>query len=150
MKAKLISVLGVAAILATTLPVLAQTTSTGSGHGDATSTPPRFDAVCMQTAVDKRDSAIISAWDVYSAAVKSALSARKDALKSAWGITDAKERRAAIKKAWADFSSAVRQARKDFNSARKSAWKTFMADRRACGTGAVREDNSSERNDAAL
>lgn len=149
MNRKLISTLGVAALLATALPALAQTTSTGSGNSTSTTGNPRFDAVCMQNAVDKRDGAIINAWDIYSAAVKSALSARRSALKAAWGLSTAKDRRMALSQAWKDFNSAMNQARKDLNSARKSAWKAFMADKRACGPGA-REDNSGERNDKNL
>jgi hypothetical protein len=62
-----------------------------------------MDAACAQTAVRTRDDALIAA-----------LTARRDALVTAWGMTDVKERKTAIKAAW-----------KTYHSARKSAWKTF-------------------------
>ncbi len=108
----------------------------------ATPTPPttpRVDLPCMQTAVEKRDNAIISAWDALSASIKTALETRRDALKSAWGISDPKERRKAIKKAWTDFSKAKKESARTFNQARKAAWKQFRTDAKACRATATNE-----------
>lgn len=41
--------------------------------------------------------------DAYVAAIKTALTARKDALKAAWLITDKTQRRSALKTAWKNF-----------------------------------------------
>lgn len=87
---------------------------------------------CVQTAVEKRDNAVISAFDAFSASAKTALEARRDALKAAWGITDKKQRRAAIKKAWNDFGFATKTARKTFNKARLVAWAQYAKDGKAC------------------
>jgi len=103
---------------------------------DATNTAtttPTFDPVCMQNAIEKRDTALIVGIDAYVAAIKTALTARKDALKAAWLITDKTQRRSALKTAWKNFRTARDQARKDWKSAKRTAWKTFYADRKACG-----------------
>lgn len=87
---------------------------------------------CMQTAVTKRDNAIISAFDAFSASAKTALTARRDALNAAWGIANRKERKAAIKKAWDDFKNATKTARRTLNQARETAWRQFKTDALAC------------------
>lgn len=97
-----------------------------------TKEPVAFNPACVITAVEKRDNAIIAATDTFSAAVKTALTTRRDALKTAWGLTDRKERRAALKAAWKAYKDAVVKARKDLNAAKRAAWKQWDKDRRAC------------------
>jgi hypothetical protein len=116
----------------------------------ATTTPSIIDLACMQTAVEKYDNAIIAAWDKRSADVKTALQTRRDALKSAWGIQDKKERRAAIKAAEKAYRTAIAQARKTFKSERQAAWKQFIIDRRACGPEAAVDDATTYGLDASL
>lgn len=93
----------------------------------------KLDLACMQTSVEKRDNAIIAAWDKFTPAIKTALETRKTALKSAWTNTDKKARREAIKKTWTDYRDAVKTTRKTFNSERKAVWKTFNVERKSCG-----------------
>lgn len=99
-----------------------------------------LDSACMQAAVDKRETAIIAGVDAYSATVRLALSARKDALKVAWGIADAKERRMVLKKVWKDFKVTSEKARKDFKLAKRAAWDQFNRDRKACGSSGASDD----------
>src|SRR3989344_5984228 len=89
-----------------------------------------IDLACMQTAVDKRDSAIIAGVDAYHTAVKTALETRKTSLKAAWGITDRKERRAALKTAWRAYRTALKGARKGLHTSKNAVWAAFKADRR--------------------
>jgi uncharacterized membrane protein len=107
----------------------------------ATSTPSNstVDLACMQAAVEKRDNAVISAWDTLSASIKTALQTRRDALKAAWGISNSKERRKAIREAWANFAKSKKEASKIFNQARKEAWKQFRNDAKACRATATNE-----------
>lgn len=101
------------------------------------------DLACVQTAVEKRENAIISAFDTQSSVVKTALSARKDALKAAWAITDQKERHVAIKKAWSDFTVTAKKAKTQLRKDRDSAWETFRQDIKACkATNAVSEESA--------
>ena len=93
---------------------------------------PAYDGACMQAAVDKRDTAIIAAFDKYAASVKSALETRRSALKDAWGKPTPKERRAAIKAAWAAYRKSVRGARQQLNKDKRAVWKQFRLDAKAC------------------
>jgi len=104
---------------------------------------------CMQTAVETRDTAIISALDTYAATAKSALTARKDALKAAWAIADRKERRTAIKAAWDTYRKAIKEARSTFKASRKTAWDTFKAASKVCKP-AKTQDMSNQSVDNSL
>lgn len=105
---------------------------------------------CMQAAVEKRDNAVIAAVDVYYGAVKTALQVRRDALKAAWGIANAKDRRAALRQAWDAFKSSHKAAAKALNQARKDAWKQWKADAKACRVPGAEEPGGGEGVDARL
>lgn len=102
---------------------------------------PVVNGACMASAVDKRDSAIISAVDSYSSSVKSALSTRRNDLKAAWGKTNVKDVRIALKAAWDSYRSLTKKARSDFNGARRDAWAQFKTDSRACKPSVDEGDN---------
>jgi peptidoglycan hydrolase-like protein with peptidoglycan-binding domain len=72
------------------------------------------DIACMRTAVEKRENALISAYDTYTAKIKAAREAKKTALLAAWNIQDAKERHTAIKQAWKTFQESSKQRGKSF------------------------------------
>lgn len=91
------------------------------------------DLVCMQTAVEKRDNAVIGALDTFYANVKTALTARRDSVKAAWGVEDPDARKAAIRKAWKDFRGTWKSEKKALKKAKKVAWKQFKEDREVCG-----------------
>lgn len=130
-------------------PVLAQTLPDTNAH-PVSQTKPKVDLACMQNAVEKRDNAIITAWDNFYNAAKTALQARKDALKTAWANTDRKARRAATKSAWNNYRAAIQKARHDFHAARRAAWQQFYTDRKACGPKAARDDASHQGLDRNL
>ena len=108
---------------------------------------PATDLVCIQNAVTKRDNAVISAWDKFTPAVRTALVARRDALVVAWAKTDRQERRTAIRSAWDAYRKAVKDARATLKSDRKAAWEQYGIDRKACkvnkkdDTGSMEHDN---------
>jgi len=113
---------------------MAETTTTST----PTSTPVKthiakpIDVACIQQAIDTRDSALSAAVDAYATAVKNALSARQSALKSAWALTNKKDRQAAIKNAWLDYRKAIKKARKDLQTARQNAWKDYYKSKKSC------------------
>lgn len=113
----------------------------------ATST---LDVICIQKVVDTRDSAIITAADGYYTSTKSALETRRDALKNAWAISKVKERKVAIKKAWADFTKAQKEAKRKLQKAKSAAWKQYRADRKGCGKQAISDDSAGEGADSQL
>lgn len=112
------------------------------------SSKPTIDATCMQTAVEKRDTALMAGVDTYTASVKSALQVRKDAIKAAWALTDKTARNAANKAAWTAFQGTWRKASQAMKATKKTVWQTFRTEAKACGqTGA---DSSGEGIDAGL
>lgn len=94
--------------------------------------PQPFDPTCIQNAIEKRDTAIIVAFDKFSAAIKSALGIRKDALKAAWAKPTAKERRAAVREVWNAYKKSTREAGAAAKTERRAAWNQFRTDRIAC------------------
>lgn len=110
----------------------------------APSGTPSADLICMQTAVEKRDNAIIAAWDNLSSSMKTALQTRRDALKSAWGISIKKDRNKAIRSAWTNFKLARRIARRNFLAARRTAWDQFGIGIKNCHVTSNPESRDSE------
>lgn len=117
-----------------------------------TSTPrrPVIDLVCMQTAVAKRETAMITAFDKFSAAKKLAFEKRKTALVDAWKIENRNERRAALRTAWNNFRTDSKTARETFHKERRAAWAQFKTDRKACGPNAHADEPASEGDDAQI
>lgn len=119
-------------------------------------TPPyqinaAFDPTCIQNAIEKRDAAIILAFDKFASSIKAALEARKTALKDAFAKTDKKERRAAIKKVWNDWKIALKNNRANLTKEKKAAWQQFKTDQKSCkGIDALAEDGTKEGVDAQL
>lgn len=88
---------------------------------------------CIQNAVEKRDSAIIAAHNTFNTSITNALTARKDALKTAWAKGTRQERTSARKAAYDTFRTAQKNAHESLRSVRKSSWNTFDTDMKACG-----------------
>lgn len=129
------------AMLATALPVAAQTGTTGA-NPTTQNTRQSVNTVCVQAAVDVREASIGTAFTTFSTAVSAALSARKTALHNAWGLTDAKARRDARNKAWSDFRTANRAAYKALRDAKNATWKAFKEASRVCGTPVVESSDA--------
>ena len=124
-------------------------TSTTTGTSTATSTPKRMvNLVCMQGAVDKRDTAIVVAVDKLSVSWKKAVETRKGVLVSAWKIEDTKARREALRAAWNAYNKEHKVARDMFKTDRRLAWKQFETDRKLCGKNVQTDDATNERVDA--
>jgi hypothetical protein len=80
---------------------------------------------CMQTAVDTRETALMTAFDSFNADVKSALTDRKAALNAAWAMSEGTARSAAIKEAWSDWKAAKKTAHSELKKDKTAAWTTF-------------------------
>ncbi len=92
----------------------------------------KIDAPCIQSVIDARDTALITMVDDWSSFTKSALEARREALKDSWGIADYKKRRFAQRKAWSDYRKVLRGANAAKTKERSRTWKTFEEERRQC------------------
>lgn len=109
----------------------------GKGALDATA------LLCVQTAIDGRDNAIIAGLDVYYPAAKTALQTRQAALKAAWAQTDQKTRRDMVKAIWKTYKDSVKLARAAMKGAQKAAWTKFETDRKACSPKAGGDDKGA-------
>lgn len=114
------------------------TTATSTATTTTSTSTPNTKGICVATAVNKRDSAMIVAHDAFAASVKAALTARKDSLVTAW-TSGTKETR---KAAWNKFKTDMKTAHEKMRSDRKAAWSTFYTESKACGT--VKQDNGKK------
>jgi hypothetical protein len=101
---------------------------------------------CVKAAVEKRETAIITTVDTYTAAIKKSFKTRKAALLAAWTIIEQNERNIAIKVAFAQHRIAKRSALKLYKTQRSSAWNQFIKTRIACKAPATDEDMSADIN----
>ncbi len=108
--------------------------NSGTPYGSSGTQKPKFDPTCIQTALEKRENAIIAAYNKKTAAIKAALEQRKIALKEAWGKPTVRERVLARVKAWQAFKTAQYKANKTYQTESKAAWQQFYKDRKACKT----------------
>lgn len=118
-------VVGVCAMLAFSLPsdASADTVVGNKKHKHATTTTVNLS--CVQDAVADRETSILASYEKHFTAMKTALTDRKTALNTAWGKTDAKERRTAIKNVWKEFRTDKAASHKLLIKERKAAWKTY-------------------------
>ena len=130
--------------LSMAIPAFAQIISTTT---PPVPTPlPRDVAVrmCVAVAVDKRENAIIAAFDAFSISVKSAYMARRDALNALWQSAPVPpDQRPADQRPdvpYRAFRNAARTAKMAWNKSRIAAWRQFSIERRACGARPTGED----------
>ncbi len=107
-------------------------------------------ASCIQSAVNKRETAGITAYDTYHTTVRNALGTRQTALKDAWGKTTISDRKKAVNNAWKTFRNSRLESRKTFKASQKSAWDTFKDEQRDCNTASLPEDNAGQKEDGLI
>lgn len=127
---KLIAVTALLAATGFALPAMAQTGSSSSSS--SASVTASADLVCLSTAVEARENAVIAAKTKFDAAVMVALQARRDALKAALTITNNHDRQVALNAAWKTYMDAVIKARAQYKTDIKAAWKVYIAARANC------------------
>lgn len=103
------------------------------------------DLKCVQSAIDVREGAAITAFSAQSDAVKSALEARRVALVNVYSIENKKDREAARKTAWDTFRTSLRVANKTKAGSQKATWEKFRTDVRACGGSVSAEASLNEK-----
>ncbi len=138
---RLISSLVAGALLLSSTPVLAQTGSSSSRA---------FNGACVSTAVEKRDTAVGTAFTTFASTVSLALTTRKDSLVAAWKISDKTARTAAIKTAYATYTSGHKVAKETLKKSKKTAWSTFKTEVNACKIGSDATDTTGESLDNQL
>ncbi len=112
---------------ATTLPAEAKTlrknVNASSTMSERASTT--VDTSCMAEAVTVRETALLGSVSDFNDDLTDALTKRKEALSSAWGITTLKDRNEALKTAWKNWRTASVSAHKTLRAERKVAWDEF-------------------------
>jgi DNA repair ATPase RecN len=83
------------------------------------------ESLCRQTAIDQRDTTILTAIDKFASDLKNSITTRKEALKNAASLTVRSERYKATNKAWEEFRTSWKRAGRDLNSARNTAWRDY-------------------------
>lgn len=112
-------------------------TSQRSGRASTT-----VDATCMASAVETRETALLSAWSELNDSLVSALTDRKTALIAAWNISSQSERSIALKTAWKDWKADKKAANTEFRKDRKAAWDAFKKTAKdTCRTSVPKEEN---------
>lgn len=101
----------------------------------ASSSPILVNVVCTDAAIDKRENALISGHDAFNTSIKSALEARKVALKASWAKTDRKMRQDTRQAAWSAFRTSAQAAHTTMRNARTVSWTTFRTEMKACNVG---------------
>lgn len=118
------------------VPSLASATEFSWRHSSSTASstqPTTIQLSCVASGVEIRDNAIIAAHDVFSVSIKNALTVRRDALKTAWNITDKTARDTAKKAAWNTFKTSSQAAHSTMRTARVAAWSMFNSSTTVCG-----------------
>lgn len=110
----------------------ASSSSSSSSEGKRRKTLQPVTAACVQTAVDAREQAVLSAVTAYTSSLVSAFQQKKTALHNAWSITDTVQRKASVKSAWAAFTQSKKSAKKTYKDARQTAWSTFKKAAKLC------------------
>ncbi|MFM2374619.1 MAG: hypothetical protein RLZZ234_614 [Candidatus Parcubacteria bacterium] len=139
---------GIMGLLAFAMPSTASAHNGLKGANHHASSTKSVDLTCMQTAVGVRETAVGAAYDKHTTAMKAALTDRKAALNTAWGITDAKARNSAVKAAWMEFRKDRMASRKTMSGEKKSAWATFKTTAKtSCKTTLPKEEGESNDSD---
>ena len=94
---------------------------------------------CVNTATSARETAVISSATTFATSIGTALTARKEALTSAWSELDATKRSTAIKTAWNSFLTTQTAARSAYSTEIKSAWATWKKAAKNCGLASFTE-----------
>lgn len=90
---------------------------------------------CMQDAVEKRDTSIITSMTTFSTSMTDTLTKRKEAIKTSWTLDPQETRDLARKVAWDNYKTDAVNAKQTLKASRAKAWEQFRADRKTCGVG---------------
>jgi uncharacterized Zn finger protein len=102
-------------------------TSTNTGATSTNNQNKVLDKNCLQAKIIERNNKIQTALDQYLDAIKSAFSAKKEALSTIWtnSTKTEKEIRVDIKTIYSNFLKAKKDAKMNYVSTTKAAWKEF-------------------------
>ena len=120
------------------ISVSATTTTTSSSKQNT------YNATCMQNAVIKRETSIMTAYQNFISQLVGEFQIRSASLISAYGLNDSKERKEAVKEAWKAYTDSYKSSAKELTNARNLAWKNFNADKAVCKNNENIESSTNE------
>lgn len=97
-----------------------------------TGTSTVIDLACMQLAIERRDNAIVLAFNDKASAIQQALTQRRDALKSAWGQANPRQRRQSRAVAWTAYREVLSDIVQDYRQASRTIWNQFKTSAKIC------------------
>ncbi|MFH0755041.1 MAG: peptidoglycan-binding domain-containing protein [bacterium] len=92
---------------------------------------------CVKTAIEKRENALLSAYDIFAGKLRTSRETRKTDLLIAWSIQDSNARNIAVKTAWDKNKKSVKIATIEWNQIRKTIWAQFAQDAKVCKASVV-------------
>lgn len=109
-------------------------------------TPNRaLDMTCMQTAVDVRETALMSALEAFQSQMISAMEKRKTAFSSVWTGTEISSNRSRYSATWSTWKKEHKVARDTLRRDREAAWKTFRTTAtESCKAKLPKEESASQ------
>ncbi|MFA6306766.1 MAG: hypothetical protein WCV70_03940 [Patescibacteria group bacterium] len=99
---------------------------------------------CVQAALIKKDNAVISALDAYTAAIKTAMETRKNAYVAALAISDKQERTKAMVNAFTAYRKAKNEAKDKYKESVKTVFDAYKTDLKSCKVEMGQDLNTSE------
>lgn len=91
-----------------------------------------IDNGCIVRAIEKREAGMLSAYDVMSGKISSALMIRGKALSTSWSETERGSRVTSRNQVWKTFKDSVKLARGEYKTAIQGTWASYKADAGVC------------------
>ena len=99
---------------------------------------------CITTALEKRETTIVSSVTTFQNNSSTALTTRKASLLAAWTKSTKSEIKTALSAAWKTYKSSMTTLKATVNTAKKTAWATYKTEVKACkGTTLLQSLDSS-------
>lgn len=92
----------------------------------------KVDIQCIKAAVEKRENALLEAWNNYVSTTTAVRQTRKSDLLAAWSIEDPKQRNSAIKSAWEKYRESIKNAHIEWLKARNTVWVQYVKEAQNC------------------
>lgn len=134
---KTITTIALFTLLATSIPMLFAQTSISTTTTKKIKTVKKVDVLCLQNAIEKRDSTLIAGLNTENASLVAAMTARKDSLKSAISLSSSAQIQAARKNSESSFKTSVKSAHEAMKGTRTSSWSIYKTEAKACGSTAI-------------
>ncbi|HBB03586.1 TPA: hypothetical protein DCZ39_01610 [Patescibacteria group bacterium] len=87
---------------------------------------------CIKTALETKETALISAFTIYQNGALDALNTRKTTLLAAWDKTSKKEIKTTISTVWKTYKTSLTSLKSALSTATKNAWSTYQTEVKTC------------------